>query len=636
MRPRRITVVASEILGVPGTGGPGTADSFLAVALGRHGHQVELLVAPGRDVSRLNPEWESRYAEANVHVRPLSGSGVVLPPFLAPAWHVHQALKDDPPDVVVADDWRALAYVALRSRQLGMSHPRTAFVVYCHGPARVFAAAAQKVPDTVARFGEEVAQRACLELADAVVSPSEWLSSWLRDHRWPIRVPVRIIQNLWQSTALAEPTERVATGSPIRRLAFFGQLREGKGIRLFVASLRQLPPDLLEGIQLVFLGQARRWTAAQITEGLGSVVLDRLASIRFETGLERAAAIDELRPAGTLAVMPSLLENSPYAVAECIEHGIPFLATRVGGTPELIDDEDRARVLCPPTPDDFASALERALTSKTGIEPARPARPPEDSLAAWLELIETIAPLSRPAATAATTVAIIASGDESARRAERLAEHTQTVAAEVIPAASRRTGLDRATADWVLFVDEDDIPEDALIDTLVAAQAATGADVVTAAVRPGDDLEAVQLFLGDAGSLGLIENQYGVIGLVRRSLAAELLPTDAAAISDWVLFARLAVTGARVLSVPEPLSVQVGRPATIGTAMGEGLAVLEAFEKGEPEVLGGLPHLTATLAAALAGLQAERVSDAPRHARVPRGLRVLRGQLRLIRRPPLR
>ena len=158
MTPRRIAVVASEILGVPGTGGPGTADSFLAVALGRHGHDVELLVAPGRDVSRLSPEWEEAYRDANVRVRPLAGHGNVRPSFLAPASHVHDAVRSDPPDVVVADDWRALGYAALRARQLGVSLAGTAFVVYCHGPARVFAEAAQKVPDTVARFGEEVAR----------------------------------------------------------------------------------------------------------------------------------------------------------------------------------------------------------------------------------------------------------------------------------------------------------------------------------------------------------------------------------------------------------------------------------------------------------------------------------------------
>lgn len=611
---RRITVVASEILGVPGTGGPGTADSFLAVALGRHGHDVELLVAPGRDVSPLSPEWERAFANANVRVRPLSGHRSVRPSFLAPSAHVYDALRSHPPDVVVADDWRALAYAALRSRQVGRSLADTAFVAYCHGPARVFAEAAQKVPDTVARFGEEVAQRACLELADAVVSPSEWLLNWLRAHRWRLAEPTYVIQNLSETVALGEAVQPAATGSRVRQLVFFGQLREGKGIRVFIASLRKLDPRLLDGIDLLFLGHTRSWTEEQVRGELGGDVVARVRSIRLETQLDRTAAIDRLKAPGTLAVMPSFLENSPYAVAECVEHGIPFLAADVGGTPELIADEDRTRVLLPPTPDDFAAALGPALASDNGIRPARPARAPEESLSAWLELIETVVPASRPPGKTAARVAVIACGGDSADRGRRLAEQTRSAAVEVISAKSRAGGLEQATAEWVLFLDDDDIPDEGLLDGLVAAQAASGADVVTTAVRPSHDGGAL-LFLGDPGALGLIENQYGVIGLVRRSLAS--------ADSDWVLFARLALAGRRIVSIPDPLAEHGGRPAAIGNSPAEALAVLEAFETSDGRALRELPQLTATLGASLAR----------REAAVPAATR---RALRLIRRRLLR
>jgi glycosyltransferase involved in cell wall biosynthesis len=596
MTPRRVAVVASEILGVAGTGGPGTADSFLAVALGRNGHDVELLVAPGRDVSRLSPEWESAYADSNVRVRPLPGHGAVRPQFLAPAAHVHNALRDEPPDVVVADDWRALPYASLRSRQLGRSLAQTAFILYCHGPARVFAAAAGKVPDTVARFGEEVAQRACVELADAVVSPSEWLVGWLRNHDWPLPESTRVVQNLWESVALGKPVRRAAENAPIRRLAFFGQLREGKGIRVFIESLRRLDPSLLEHVDLLFLGHSRRYAEGRIRAELGERVVDRLASLRLETGLERTAAIRELLVPGTLAVMPSLLENSPYAVAECIEHGVPFIGADVGGTPELVAQEDRARLLCAPSPDGVAEALERALTSETGIEPARPARAPDESLAAWVELIETIEAPRRATAPSASRVALVACGRDSTRRAEILAEHTHSVGVDLIAADSRRAGLERATSEWVLFLNDDDVPDEGLLDALVVAQAASGADAVTAAVRAADGAEGVQLFLGDPGPLGIMENQYGVIGLVRRTLA-----TDD---SDWLLFARLAVGGARVVSIPEPLSLHLGRPAAIGDPGGEGLSVLEVFEAGKPEAWREFPQFAATLGAALARREA--------------------------------
>jgi glycosyltransferase involved in cell wall biosynthesis len=501
--------------------------------VGRRGHEVELVVAPGRDVTGLSAEWRRTYADANVRIRPLAENGPVRPAFLAPAAHVYDALSSEPPDVIVADDWRALPYAALRARQAGRAFGDTAFVLYCHGPARVFAAAARKVPDAVDRFGEELAQRACLALADAVVSPSAWLVGWLHDHRWPVR-DVSVIQNLWQSAALGQAVDLAPRSERVRRIAFFGNLREGKGLRVFVEAVRKLDP----AVEVLFIGPTRRWSPDEITSWLGH-------DARFETELDRSGALEQLKQPGTLAVMPSLLENSPYAVAECIENGIPFLAADVGGTPELVAEADRARVLLPPTPEAFSAALEDAL--ENGVAPARPEVAPEESLASWLHVVQTVTPSATSAAARAN--------------------------------------------DWLRVGD----PDDAVVETLTRASG--DADVVTCAVRLPDGDR--RLFLGDAGPLGVVENQYGVIGVVRPDAAARVEPDD----SPWVFFARLALAGARILSLPDALASYSPAPPTSA----DRLAVLEAFERAGPDALRQFPHLAATLAAAL-----ERVDGVPR------------------------
>jgi hypothetical protein len=115
-------------------------------------------------------------------------------------------------------------------------------------------------------------------------------------------------------------------------------------------------------------------------------------------------------------------------------------------------------------------------------------------------------------------------------------------------------------------------------------------------VRPADDPDAVQLFLGDPGALGLVENQYGVVALVRRALVADRELEDGPD-PDWPLLSRLALEGARVFSIPIPLSGHVGRPGTVADVPGEGLAVLRAFEE-VGAARRDLPQLAATLAAA--------------------------------------
>jgi O-antigen biosynthesis protein len=614
--PKRIAVVASEVLGMEGTGGAATADSLLAIALGHAGHRVDLLVAPGRDVGALSAAWTQRYVDAGVRIRSAEEQAAVTPSFLGPTAAVLHALRDNPPDVVIGDDWRGVSFAPLRMREAGLAFADTAFVAHCHAPGTMLAEVARKVPDRAARFGEEMAERTAVELADAVVSPSQWLLDWMLERRWSTQGRSCVIPHVWLTAALRGEPVLAETGMPIRRLAFFGQAREGKGIRVFLSAVNAVDPTLLDGIELVFVGRlTRRWTAGHIESFLNSPVRDRIASIHFETTLDPLGALEELRRPGTLTIVPSLLDNAPYSVSECLEHGIPCIASNTGGTAELIAETDRERVLFEPTTSALAAVLEGTLRSPDGFAPAQSSVDPNETVQSWLELVETVAPAPRREGRFPSQVAIIARSPASAERAGRLAAHTQSTDVETIEAESRRAGLVRSAADWVVFLDDEDTPDDRFVDTLVAAQAASGADIVTAAVRTqGGD--RAHLFLGNPGALGLVENQYGIVALVRSELAAaDALPDDGVD-PDWPLLARLALGGAKIVSVPEPLSTHSGKPGAVGDVPGEGLDVLRAFEQ-QGTNLRGLPQLAATLAAANAKLEQTRVLTTDGHRPLP-------------------
>jgi O-antigen biosynthesis protein len=622
MTPRRITVVATEVLGRPGTGGAGTADSLLALALARRGHNVQLLVGSGRPAGPVSEEWRPAYESAGVELRMLEATLRVEPSYLAPTLEVYHALRERPPEVVIVDDWRALAFSALQARRLGLALSETAFITHCHGPSRILAEFARKVPDRLARFGQEVAERASIALADAAVSPSEWLLDWMRTHGWPVPESARVIQYVRESSALEQEPVRAEGGQAVRRIAFFGQLREGKGIRIFLSALNALEPQTLAGIEVLFLGvDTKRWPA----ERIAGLVPASAVGVQLHTSLDRNAALDELRKPGTIAVMPSLLDNSPNTVSECLELGVPFLAARTGGIPELVAKDDRTRVLFNPTAGELASALRRVL-SEESFAPAQPAHHPQESLEAWLELVSSVAPASRGKGRPATHVAVVASGDASGQSAQRLASATQTVEVEAIRSESRREGLARSAAGWVVFLDDDDNPDDTFVDVLVSAQAASNADVVTAAVRPTGG--GARLFLGNPGALGLIENQYGVVALVRSELAAAHLSAEEAAVDpDWPLLASLALAGAKIVAVPEPIASHAGKPGEVVDVPGEGLTVLDAFEEARSAQLRDLPQLAATLAAAharLAAAQDDRVPGAPPASVLRRAVRATR------------
>jgi hypothetical protein len=300
--------------------------------------------------------------------------------------------------------------------------------------------------------------------------------------------------------------------------------------------------------------------------------------------------------------MPSLAENSPNVVYECLEEGIPFLASATGGISELVAPEDRARVLFEPTTEGVASALRRALTDGGVLRPVRPAFDGSDVLEAWSEVVATKAAriVSRPELT---SIDVVVAEDGQAFEAQTY-EHVN-----VIHAATRAEGLQSGTAEWVVFLNRADVPDAELVDVLVRAQAASGADVVTCAIRRGD---SEHFFVGEPGAAGLLENGYGTVALLRRSLL------DDVAVDDWPLLARLNAAGARIVSVPVPLVGQAAAPGTIDDAPADALLVADAFEAALPQQLRLLARLAAGLAA-----ETRALAPAPQQPSLTRRVRRL-------------
>ena len=116
----------------------------------------------------------------------------------------------------------------------------------------------------------------------------------------------------------------------------------------------------------------------------------------YKSELSRELAMTQVNCAAvvhlTRLFLPAMVERKHGDVlilgSTASFQGVPFIATRVGGIPELVAEEDRARVLCDASAGDLAAALRHALRDG-GLAPARPAREPSSSLDAWLELIQS-------------------------------------------------------------------------------------------------------------------------------------------------------------------------------------------------------------------------------------------------------
>jgi hypothetical protein len=166
--------------------------------------------------------------------------------------------------------------------------------------------------------------------------------------------------------------------------------------------------------------------------------------------------------------------------------------------------------------------------------------------------------------------------------------------------AAREAGLREGSAPWVVFLDEGDEPESGFLETLVAAQAASGADVVSCALRieAGDGSPTQHFFAGEPKGTGVLANGYGTVALLRRSLLGDDAGRGPTARDpDWPLLAGLSASGARIVSVPVSLVTRRARPGTIERDPTDALLVLARLEQALPDSLRSLARLVAGLAA---------------------------------------
>lgn len=145
---------------------------------------------------------------------------------------------------------------------------------------------------------------------------------------------------------------------------YLGMLRDLKGVDVFLAAMKRLH-DLDVPATAVVVGDGpdeARYRAFVAGSGLGG-------HVRF---LPPMPAREAFRLAQAI-VVPSRAESMPYVVLEAIAAGLPMVATRVGGIPEIFGPHTDELVR-PDDPQALSVAMAGALADPTAARAAAEAR----------------------------------------------------------------------------------------------------------------------------------------------------------------------------------------------------------------------------------------------------------------------
>lgn len=310
----------------------------LAPAQVRRGHEVSVIAVVSAD------------EDAEAFFAPFAGSGVRTVSlvmgaraYLRERREVRALFVGRPPHVVHTHGYRADLLHGAHLRRSGIATVSTV-----HGSSRM---------GGLSHLFEWMQLRA-LRGFDAVIAVSSPLADSLRSvglradrlHVVANAVPAR-------TDGLPRDEARRALGVTDRDARVFGwigRIVDVKGADVFVRALAALPPD-----------EAGRAVGVVIGDGPARAAVEALAAslalgerVRFRGEVPDAAP---LMTGFDAFVLSSRSEGTPIVVLEAMRAGLPVIATRIGGVPDVVNDPSTGWLVPAESPRALADAMVAAL-----------------------------------------------------------------------------------------------------------------------------------------------------------------------------------------------------------------------------------------------------------------------------------
>ena len=364
----KVCIVTPDMKGPLFGGGIGTAYYYLAFFLKRWGHDVSILYTLGKQTLKGSiGEWENFFSNSGINFVALPDDLVPISNgkmgnYLKTQVNVYEWLKHFDFDLVHTPEWRAHAYFCLVAKKLGIAFGNTLFCVGTHSPTLWNIKGNSRLITEEVDLVDSYMERKCVEMADIVVSPSQYMYTWMKGHGFVLPKNRCFVQpNLIKRKNKSEEDldRKIQYSQKIESIVFFGRFDARKGLFVFCKALEQIETSLLNAIKVFFVGrhsfhfnsmgyiknQSKKWCFKY-------QVIDNLNTEQ---------AFDLFKREKCLVVLPSLIDNSPYTVLECIVNRVPFIASNVGGITELVRSDHINLITFPPHPRKLAFKIGSAL-----------------------------------------------------------------------------------------------------------------------------------------------------------------------------------------------------------------------------------------------------------------------------------
>lgn len=609
LNPLEMCIVTPDIHGPVRNGGIGTANYHLAVQLANAGHQITVLFTQSPSSLADESHWVRFYKDRGitlVYLKPDEAiKGKLFPEYepLTLSLATYRWLRNRSFEAIVFMEWQANGFYTFEAKRAG-EFSQTVLLTQTHSPSLWHAMSNAMPPSTAMESILYYMERRSIELADGVISPSQYMLTWCRQQGM-----VLPYHSIVQPNLLSGMAPDGTPAQPVSEIVFFGRLEFRKGIVQFcnaidrLAALGNLPTCV------TFLGKFGRVGDEHAGLYIGRRAAAWNTRVQIHSRLDKDAALAYLSQPGKIAVMPSVSENSPYTVYECLLQGIPFFARNVGGIAELVHSEDAADYLF----DDNPASLARLIGDAIGriLPPPRLAFELQTNVAQWQTgLPSLIAELKKPVEREKPAqtqplitvclchfqrphllsqalqslreqdypnfeVVLVDDGSkdaESSAYLESLNEEFDRKKWKIIRlengylGRARNEAVAAAKGEYVLFMDDDNVGLPHMLSSFMQAASASQAGLVTSAFNVFDSKDmptactpVVETFVPIGGilSYSLITNAIGDANSLIRKVDFHALggfsEDYGVGHEDFELYLKAALSGVSIAVIPEPL-----------------------------------------------------------------------------------
>ncbi len=588
-------------------GGVGTAMAALEGQLRAAGHEVHIVLSPMLP-NAIDETCLAHWRAQGIHLHPLARGEV---PYGAYGRHFEQCdlvgdvIAKIGPDLVHCPDAGGLGLAIALLRAANLRHRHTRLLVTAHGSSTWHHRGNENRWSGV-EAAHSHAHDVMMPLAEDVCFPSRYMGQTLAEAGLTIENAVTLPNSL-----PADARSFRAAGDrhrPVNELVFFGRIEPRKGFKNFAQAIRMLGDRGYDGFEVTLLGAFGRQLNRRHIEAL----FDRLSiKISIRSDLGQADAINYLKSRDALVILPSLRDNLPYTLYECLENNIPAIASAVGGMPALVDPADHARVLVAGDPDQLTDAL--ALALEAGWRPGRLSFDPSlvdiGLLAVHAKLVDearrdrtgSASPERRDRRIAAFAFGDGRRASAGRRRGFEIVDQRSGMLWQLAVNAAVNARALEADVDYFLFCHHTVRPEEMALEALGRLIETDRFDAVVCdfqACLLDDEGTATGRLRAPGGprEFSASRNLYGaglfaITGVAFRRLGGFDVDPSFDELAHWVLLNRLAAAGGRIAGLPHILAMMhVDHASSLADRLDDHLAeaLVRPWIEAAPSHLEGL------------------------------------------------